>query len=126
MQSTFSGGTLKRVAFALTFAALGAVLALTFFQQGQEPQSDAFDPDHSRVFNGFQQSTSVVLGNKGVSSVEPDSECKRLEKLTWRCYRRWAPVGHPDQAQIIQADVNVYDDRVVVGEIERIPDPPRQ
>jgi hypothetical protein len=86
------------------------------------PKDDAFDPDYNRVFNGFQQSTSELVGGDGVSSVEPDSDCKRVEDTRWRCYRRWAPVGHPEAAEILQADVNVYQDRVVVGTVSRTPD----
>lgn len=81
-----------------------------------------FHPDHSRVFNGFQDAASDLVGGDGVGSVPPDSECKQVEDTAWRCYRRWAPPGNPDAAEILQADVDVYEDRVVVGEISRLPD----
>ena len=86
------------------------------------PEEGRFHPDYTRVFNGFQEATSAAVGGNGVSSVQPDSECKQLEEHSWRCYRRWAPVGNPQAAEMLQADVDVYDDRVVVGEISRTPD----
>lgn len=84
---------------------------------------DVFHPDHTRVFNGFQKATSDLVGGDGVSSVPPDSECKQVAESLWRCYRRWAPAGNPGAAEILEADVNVYDDRIVVGEIGRTADP---
>ena len=86
-------------------------------------EEGVFHPDHTRVSNGFQDATSDLVGGDGASSVPPDSECKQVDDTTWRCYRRWAPVGHPDAAEILQSDVNVYNDRVVVGEISRMRDP---
>lgn len=87
------------------------------------PSKDGvFHPDHGRVSNEFQTTTSRIVGGGGVSSVEPDSECKQTADTVWRCYRRWALVNHPEAAEVLQGDVNVYEDRVVVGSIERVPD----
>lgn len=95
--------------------------ALAFVLLSAEPREDGvFHPDHSRVFNGFQEAASDLVGD--VSSVPPDSECRQVDSSTWRCYRRWAPIGRPDGAEILEAEVNVYEDRVVVGRITRQPD----
>jgi len=102
---------------------LAAALAGGVAWAHRAPQDDVFNPDHDRVFNGFQQATSDLVGGGGVSSVEPDSDCKQVADTQWRCFRRWAPVGHPDAAQVLEADVDVYRDRVVVGTISRSPDP---
>lgn len=88
----------------------------------QSPDDDSFHPDHTRVFNGFQEAASALLGGGGVGSVPPDSDCRRLDESTWRCYRRWAPVGQPNAPEVLSAEVSVYDDRVVVGRISRRPD----
>jgi len=85
-------------------------------------EEGVFHPDHSRVFNEFQSKTSQLVGGGGVSSVDPVSECKQTADTVWRCYRRWAPVDEPEAAEVLQGDVNVYEDRVVVGQIERTPD----
>ena len=84
------------------------------------PKDNAFDSDYVRVSNGFQMATSKVVGE--VSSVETDSECSKIDESRWRCYRRWAPVGQPDAVEVLEAQVNVYEQRVVVGHISRTPD----
>ena len=94
-------------------------VAFVGFTDGPNDEG-VFHPDHSRVFNSFQDATSERVGE--VSSVAPDSECKQIEANKWRCYRRWAPVGRPGAALILEADLNVYDERVVVGAISRVPD----
>lgn len=37
-------------------------------------QGGVFHPDHMRVFNGFHDATSELVGGDGVNSVPPDSE----------------------------------------------------
>jgi hypothetical protein len=107
-----------RMKMALMAIALSAI-GLATLTVG--PQDDGvFHPDHSRVFNNFQDATSALVGD--VSSVPPDSECKQTHESKWRCYRRWAPVGQPEAAEMLQADVDVYEQRVVVGTISRVPD----
>jgi hypothetical protein len=98
----------------------GAVVFPGAFGPSEE---GVFHPDHTRVFNGFQDATSDLVGGDGLSGVPPDSECKQVDDTAWRCYRRWAPVGHPGAAEILQSEVNVYDERVVIGEISRMLDP---
>lgn len=78
-------------------------------------EKGVFHPDHPRVCNGFQDATSKLVGGDGASIVPHDSECMQVDDAAWRCYRRWAPVGHPEADEILQSDVNVYDGRVVVG-----------
>lgn len=108
---------------ALALLGLGGFWILTL--NGSKEQGGWSDPDYTRVFNGFQQASSAIVGNGGVGSVEPDSECKLIDDTTWRCYRRWAPVGHPEKAELLQGDVDVYQDRVVVGPVSRTPDADR-
>lgn len=100
---------------------VGAFAALVSGVLGPSEEG-VFHPDHTRVMSGFQDAASELVGGGGVSSVPPESECKQVDEATWRCYRRWAPLGKPGAAEILQADVNVYPDRVVVGEVDRLPD----
>jgi hypothetical protein len=112
-----------RVVFALMGLVVAGGIAIAVIDQQGSSQDGVFHPDHSEVFNEFQRATSELVGNDGVSSVPPDSECKQIEETTWRCYRRWAPVDQPEAVEILQADVEVYEDRVVVGEVSRSLDP---
>jgi hypothetical protein len=106
---------------ALAVLALLAVGGLILYVVSDEPPDDGvFHPDYTRVFNEFQTSVSALVGQ--VSSVPQDSECKRVADARWRCYRRWAPPGQPNEARIFEADVNVYQERVVVGEVSRVRD----
>ena len=85
------------VVATLVVAGSFAFMALT----GGPSDEGAFHPDHTRVFNGFQDATSELVGE--VSSVEPDSNPKQINDSKWRCYRRWAPVGRPAAAEIIRS-----------------------
>ena len=103
----------------LIIGGVGMVALVAFDRPNDE---GIWHPDHTRVFNGFQSGIRPITG--GVSSVEPDSECKQIEDSLWRCYSRWAPVGEPGAVEILEGDVTVYDDRIVVGEVTRTPEPP--
>lgn len=117
----FEGGNLRgNLMVSLLVLSLLGIAA--FFVLDRPPEDDRFHPDYSRVFNGFQSAASDLLGNGGVGSVAPDSDCRQLDASTWRCYRRWAPVDRPTAVEVLEAEVSVYDDRVVVGRISRRPD----
>jgi hypothetical protein len=68
------------------------------------------------VSNAFWD--EVAVGKAG-SSVEPESNCKELAKQEFRCYARWAPVGHVD-VLTYEGTVNVYPDgRIIVSGLTR-------
>lgn len=108
----------RKIAILLPVVAVSGIASFLLLDD-RPPEDDRFHPDHTRVFNGFQDAASELLGGGGVGSVPPDSDCRQLNESTWRCYRRWAPVGQPNAAEVLEAEVSVYDDRVVVGRITR-------
>jgi hypothetical protein len=105
---------------SLLILCLSAIAAFVVIDRS--PEDDRFHSDYARVFNGFQSAASDLLGNGGAGSVAPDSDCRQLDASTWRCYRRWAPIERPTAVKVLEAEVSVYDDRVVVGRISRRPD----
>lgn len=112
-----------KVLLAVVVLLVGGSAVLFVFDPLDPSEEGRFHPDHTKVFNEFQDAVSAFVGGDGVSSVPPDSECKQTDDDSWRCYRRWAPVGHPEAAEVLEANVEVYEDRVVVGQISRTPDP---